>query len=82
MTRKRKLLFFAPNVPHTGLGGGRIRDYYLVKYLAQHFDITLLAVHEPYLPREQYELGFIRPDQITVLGRNDRLANGPVYTNI
>ncbi|CAI4032258.1 Glycosyltransferase [Nitrospira tepida] len=43
----RRLLFIAPSLPSPTFGGGAIRMYHLVRFLAQRFDLDLIAPQTP-----------------------------------
>lgn len=42
-----RLLFIAPSLPSPTFGGGAIRMYHLVRFLAQRFDLDLVAPETP-----------------------------------
>jgi glycosyltransferase involved in cell wall biosynthesis len=47
MSQKPHLLMITPYLPYPPVSGGRMRTYYILKYLKQDFDITLICYGRP-----------------------------------
>lgn len=54
MDKKPKILFLTARLPYPLVGGDRVKPYYLLKYLAERFDVTLLTFSQGRHYRPEY----------------------------
>ncbi len=54
-TDNRRILFISSRLPYPPIGGDRLKNYWLLKILAKHFDVHLVSIAEEKVNNDFYK---------------------------